>query len=69
METNSTHSQESQPRRRAIIEIDEDGELHIFPIAHNDADEQGILDALRFVMAAARNGKLALHLTEEQAAG
>ena len=33
---------------RAIVEI-QGGELKIFPIADNDADEKIILDALRFV--------------------
>jgi hypothetical protein len=33
---------------RAIVEI-ADGELHVYPIADNDGDEQSILDALRFI--------------------
>jgi len=39
---------ESKRRLRAVVEID-GGELRVYPIADSDADEQRILDALRFV--------------------
>jgi hypothetical protein len=39
---------ESKPRLRAVVEI-VDGELKIFPVTDNDADEKRILDALRFI--------------------
>jgi hypothetical protein len=38
----------SQPPLRAMIEID-GGQLRIYPIVDNDADERRVLDALRFI--------------------
>jgi hypothetical protein len=53
METNTTLKLKPQTPGtmplRAIVEI-VDGELKVFPIADSDADEQTILDALRFVI-------------------
>jgi hypothetical protein len=50
MALNILESEENQPRRlRAIIEIDNRGELRIFPLCDNDLDEQKILDALRIM--------------------
>ncbi len=46
--TPSPESSQGQPRLRAVVELI-NGELKIYPIAENDADEKRILDALRFV--------------------
>jgi hypothetical protein len=39
----------ARPPLRAIVEI-RGGEILVYPLADNDADENRILDALRFVI-------------------
>ena len=45
---NSEPAKNQTRKLRAIIEIEDSGELRIFPQCDNDIDERRILDALRF---------------------
>jgi hypothetical protein len=48
METlNSQREKNQTPKLRAIVEIGNNGELQVIPIAQTDADEKSILQALR----------------------
>jgi hypothetical protein len=46
MQSNNSQTQESQPPLRAMLEIDADGQIKIFPVAQTDEEAREISDRL-----------------------